>query len=95
MRKRIEEIADEIGEPIILIDDLDDAIVGTHVNEHGNVVAVYDRTKCIECLAKSFAEDCDESDDLVEMAEDNTERSLPSLHEQAPIIVDLFCNTAT
>lgn len=94
MRKRIEEIADENGEPIILIDDLDEAIVGTHVNEHGNLVAVYDRAKCIECLAKSFAEDCDESDDPVEMAEEwfsyNTERSLPSLHEKAPIIVDLF-----
>ena len=91
---RVDELANELDEEIYKIDDMDAAIVGTHVTEQGNTVLVYDRNKCIDCLAKQFTKECNDDEDPYEMAEEwfvyNTIRSLPYLHEKAPIIVERF-----
>ena len=89
----VNALADELGEEIYKLDDMDAALVGTHITEQGNTVLVYDRKKCIECLMDSSLKD-DSDEDPYEMAEEwfeyNTMRALPYMHEKAPIIVELF-----
>lgn len=91
-KAEIIERAEEFDCEIAFLDDLDKALVGTHIKPDGQVVAVYDRGLCLECLADGFSKDCAEDDDPYEMAIEwfqyNVERSLPYLHEKAPIIIE-------
>lgn len=88
------ERAEEIDCEVVFLDDLDKALVGCHYNSEGNIVPVYDRGLCLEIYAQQFSEDCPDDEDPYEQACEwfsyNTERSLPYLHEKAPIIVDLL-----
>ena len=88
------ERAEELGCEVYFIDGMDKAIVGTHYTQEGNVVAVYERGLCLECLAQQFSADCAHDEDPYEQAiewfEYNTLGSLPSLYEKAPLIIEIL-----
>lgn len=65
------------------------------------VVSVYESSRCIDELAKTFTPNADELDedetpedraymDAMEWFDYNTKRSLPYLHECAPVVYDAF-----
>ena len=65
------------------------------------VVSVYESSRCIDELAKTFTPNADELDegetpedraytDAMEWFDYNTKRSLPYLHESAPVVYDAF-----
>lgn len=87
---------DDFGANILMIDEMEDAMVGTMVNEHGIVVPVYERGLCIKALANRYMKsgEYESYDDAYEAAEEwfdfNTERSLPYQAPKAPVIIDGF-----
>ena len=94
---KVAEVArrgDDLEQEVEIIDGMDKAIVGTCVNEYGNIVAVYDRELCIQCIMESMSESDDPEYDPYESAmeffEYNTVRSLPYRKDRAPIIIELL-----
>lgn len=87
---------DDYGANIVMIDDMEDAMVGTTVNADGIVVPVYERELCIKSLAKKYMASGNYKDyeDAYTAAAEwfsfNTEGSLPCLKEKAPVIIDGF-----
>jgi hypothetical protein len=72
LRKRIDEFCEEKwpDEGILLFggvdgDAYDEGFIGIGFQHHKGPVAVYDREKCIEALAKEFIENADEDSDPV------------------------------
>jgi len=104
LRKQIDEFCDENwpGENILLFgdqngDSYDVGFLGIGYQQHKGPVAIYDREKCIDSLAKEFAtnteiyeddEDADPYTDAVEWFSYNTEGSW--VGESTPIIVSRF-----
>ena len=84
----IKEIIAEYNEDAIIFDGLDDAIIGVGQQHGMNTVAVYDRDKCIEILAKQF----EEEENALEMAVEYFEFNVLCLYagENTPIIVERF-----
>lgn len=90
------------GENILIIDDMEDALIGT-TERDGIVVAVYESNLCIRSLAKKFlangsisesvpeGERVDEAmEKATEWFEYNTLRAIPYEHERAPMVIDGF-----
>jgi len=104
LRKQIDEFCDEYwpGENILLFgsqngDSYDVGFLGIGYQQHKGPVAIYDREKCIDSLAKEFAtnteiyeddEDADPYTDAVEWFNFNTEGSW--VGESTPIIISRF-----
>lgn len=84
------------GANIVMLDEMEDAMVGTTVNEHGIVVPVYEEELCVKSLAEKFLKsgeykDYDEAyTAAAEWFDYNTLRAIPYLKEQAPIIIRAF-----
>lgn len=91
---------DDFGANILMIDEMEDTMVGTMVNGHGNVVPVYERELCVKALANRYMKSGDYADyedaytAAVEWFEFNTERSLPYQEPYAPVIIDGFMRDA-
>ena len=87
---------DGYGTNITMFDDMEDAMVGTTVNESGIVVPVYERELCIISRARKYMKsgDYESYDKAYEAAAEwfsyNTERALPYLKEKAPVIISGF-----
>lgn len=91
---------DDYGANIVMFDEMEAGMVGTTVNAAGVVVPVYERELCIKALAKKYMASGDYKDDdeaytaATEWFEFNTERTLPYLKKQAPVIIDGFLRDA-
>ena len=87
---------DDYGQNIVMMDDMEDAMVGTTVNAAGIVVPVYERELCIMSLARKYMASGDYKDEgeAYSAAADwfgcNTERAIPYLKDRAPVIIDGF-----
>jgi|TARA_Y100000034_G_C6725185_1_gene320964 hypothetical protein len=101
LRKRIDEFCEENwpDEEILLFggedgDPYDKGLIGIGFQQHKGPVAVYDREKCIEALAKEFTEnatggeDADPYVDAVEWFDFNTAGAW--VGGQTPIIISRF-----
>lgn len=92
-KSKIRERIAAINEEAILFDDLDDAIIGIGHEGGGPTVAIYDRNKCIEILAKSYMNDgvvC--ALKALTMAQEYFEHNVECLYagEHTPIIIKIF-----
>ena len=87
VKERIQEVED-MGQDILLIDDFDGALIGT-MDKDGVVVAVYEESKMVDILMQRIKEDDPDEEDPYMAAMDylsyNVYRSLPYMHEKAPI----------
>lgn len=87
---------DERGANIVMLHDMEDAMVGTMENADGIVVAVYERELCVKAIANRFAKsgeykDYDEAyEAALEWFEYNTLRALPYIGKNAPVIISGF-----
>lgn len=53
----VDELAEANDDYIVLLDNMEKALIGTMTNEHGVTVAVYERELCIRCLMESYGPD--------------------------------------
>ena len=74
----------ELDPEILLADGFEDALIGYAERACSDIVAVYDRNKCIECL---IAEGCSH-EDAVEHFEFNVVGSY--VGEKTPIFITIF-----
>lgn len=87
---------DERGANIVMLHDMEDAMVGTMENADGIVVAVYERELCVKAIANRFVKsdeykDYDEAyEAALEWFEYNTLRTLPYIGKNAPVIISGF-----
>ena len=105
LRKRIDEFVEENwpDEEILLFggeagDPYDEGFIGIGYQQHKGPVAVYDRERCVDALAKDFSqndsyteyvdEDSDPYTDAAEFFSFNTEGSW--VGEKTPIVISRF-----
>jgi hypothetical protein len=81
-RADIDQAADEMGEPILLLDGLDEAFIGFSQRINEPTLAVYSWEKIIDCLV---ANDDMSYDDAMEFADFNIRGAW--VGERTPIIV--------
>lgn len=87
---------DERGANIVMLHDMEDAMVGTMETADGIVVAVYERELCVKAIANRFAkgDEYKDYDEAYEAAlawfECNTVRALPYIGKNAPVIISGF-----
>lgn len=79
------ELAEDNDDQIYFIDGMERALIGTMVNADGVRVAVYEKGLCLDCLMDDMTEE-----EAIDWFEYNTLRSLPYLHEHAPVIIERF-----
>ena len=99
VKERYDEACDAdegMGTNIVMLHDMEDAMIGTMENEDGITVAVYERELCIKAIANRFAKsdeykDYDEAyEAALEWFEYNTVRALPYIGKNAPVIISGF-----
>lgn len=76
-REKLDELADEIEEPILVADGFDEAIIGLSSKN----IVVYDREKCINILARNMS-----YEEAVEYFDFNVEGAY--MGEKTPIFVN-------
>ena len=86
-----EQIA-EYNPDAVIFDDLDDAIIGVGQQHGMSTVAIYDRDKCIEILAKSYIEEGVGEGDAYTDAVDYFGYNVECLYagKNTPIIMERF-----
>jgi len=93
-QKRVSEVF-ERDDSVILLDDLNKALVGSFLNENGNVVAVYAEELCLALVIERLKEECPDLS-MEELREDAADylsdlgRAAPYMRGAAPVIIEGF-----
>ena len=62
-RDRLEGLRDLLDEDAVVLDGLDDAVIGVGMQHTGKALLVYDRDKILECLMARDGMDLEEAED--------------------------------